>query len=129
MEANVFCYIFATNNNEMRKSFSTNTGTRTSFTGTFVRFGTKVPYKGPPITTLLIKDITNDDGSITEDHVWFSMTSRFENIKDELRDGVKLTFEARIKPYTKGYVNRREWIDERVTDYKLSYPTNIQIVK
>lgn len=113
----------------MRKSFSTNTGTRTSFTGTFVRFGTKVPYKGPPITTLLIKDITNDDGSITEDHVWFSMTSRFENIKDELRDGVKLTFEARIKPYTKGYVNRREWIDERVTDYKLSYPTNIQIVK
>jgi len=113
----------------MRKSFSANNGTRTSFSGTFVRFGVKNAYKGPPITTLLIKDVRSDDGSITEDHIWFSMTSRFENIKDELREGVELTFEARIKPYTKGYVNMREWVDERTIDYKLSYPTNIQIIK
>lgn len=53
----------------MRKIFSKNKGARTSFIGTFVRFGTKNSYKGPPITTLLMKDISNNDGSITEDHV------------------------------------------------------------
>lgn len=113
----------------MRKTFKNNNKVRTSFTGIFVRFGWKNAYKGPPIVTILLKDIENEDGSIKEDHVWFSMTSRFESIKSELKEGVKVSFDARIKPYTKGYVNWREGFDLRSTDYKLSYPTNIKIIQ
>lgn len=102
---------------------------RATFTGTFVRCGIKNGYKGPQ-RTILIKDIKNSHGEIVTDHLWFNLTKGFESI--ELTEGITLKFNARVTEYQKGY---KGWNEHKAmesplqTDYKLSYPTKIQIIK
>ena len=112
----------------MRKQFVENQNLRIKFRGTFIRFGMKNNFKGMPTETLLFKDIRSIDESIYEDHIWFNMTKEFSKIENQLNEGVTVEFDARIKIYIKGYVNRREFIDNRELDYKLSYPTKIKII-
>ena len=45
-----------------------------------------------------------------------------------LKEGASVEFEARIKEYKKGYVNKRIGVNQRKIDYKLSHPTKIKIV-
>lgn len=111
----------------MRKQFAKNQDLRIKFKGTFIRFGMKNNFKGMPTETLLFKDVRSIDESIDEDHIWFNMTKEFDKIKNQLKEGVTVEFDARIKKYIKGYVNYRKYIDEREIDYKLSYPTKIKI--
>jgi hypothetical protein len=108
----------------MRKQFVENQNLRIKFIGTFIRFGMRNNFKGMPMETLLFKDIRSIDESIYEDHVWFNMTKEFNKIETQLKEGVIVEFDTRIK----GYVNRRELIDNREIDYKLSYPTKIRII-
>jgi hypothetical protein len=65
-------------------------------------------------------------GKLVADHAWFSLTKGFERLN--LTPDTKVTFDARIKEYHKGYVNRRYGIDNRKKDYRLSHPTNVSIV-
>lgn len=44
-----------------------------------------------------------------------------------LAAGDVVEFDARVRPYVKGYVNRREYIDEREIDFKLGYPTRVSV--
>jgi hypothetical protein len=60
------------------------------------------------------------------DHLWFAYTKTFQAV--ELRPGALVEFEARIKQYTKGYVNKKYGIDQREIDYKLSHPTKVRVV-
>ena len=112
----------------MRNQFAENQDLRLKFNGTFIRFGMKNNFKGMPTETLLFKDVRSIDESIYEDHIWFNMTKEFGKIENQLKEGVIVEFEARIKMYIKGYVNKREYIDNREIDYKLSYPTKIKII-
>ena len=57
------------------------------------------------------------------DHIWFCVGKRLASL--DLKEGDKVSFEARVGSYEKGYVNYREYIDERETDYKLNNPTKI----
>jgi hypothetical protein len=61
------------------------------------------------------------------DHQWFAYTKGFE--KALLKEGVTIEFDARVKIYKKGYVNRQLSINHQHTDYKLSHPTNIQVIQ
>ena len=40
-----------------------------------------------------------------------------------------IEFEARVKEYRKGYINKSLTINQSKTDYKLSHPTKIKEVK
>ena len=109
----------------MRKKLQSLNGKRLKFIGVFERYGTKSNWHGFPETTILIKDIylsTASKENIVADHLWFSMTKGFEKLGN-LTCGDIICFEARTTTYTKGYVNYREGIDERRTDYRLSRPT------
>lgn len=109
----------------MRKKLQSINGKRLKFIGVFERYGTKSKWHGFPETTILIKDIylsTASKENIVADHVWFSMTKGFEKLGN-LTCGDIICFEARTTPYIKGYVNYREGIYERRTDYRLSRPT------
>ena len=59
------------------------------------------------------------------DHLWFNNTKAFQAVNLEAGDVVE--FDARVKPYEKGYKGRREYVDKPITiDYKLSWPTKVE---
>ncbi len=111
----------------MRKKLARDEGERKRFRATFERVGKKVNYKGYSEDTILLKNIidivTNQQ---VADHLWFSYTKGFEGV--DLKEGAVLEFEARVKEYTKGYVNKSLKINDRKQDYKLSHPTKIKKV-
>lgn len=111
----------------MRKQLEKQNNVRSSFTGVFERFGTKTNYHGFPEKTLLLKNIRNAEDKIICDHLWFNYTKQFQALGD-LEQGIVVKFDARIKEYLKGYVDRRKFIDEETFDYKLSYPTKVSVI-
>jgi len=97
------------------------------FRAKFIRLGKKTNFKGFSEETILLSDITSlENGKIVADHIWFGYTKTFQSV--ELRPGVGVEFEARVKQYTKGYVNKKYGINQRELDYKLSHPTKVKLV-
>jgi len=112
----------------MRKELAKEEGTRKKFRAVFARLGKKTSYKGYREDTILLTAITDvTTNKIVADHLWFSFTKGFENI--QFSPGVQLEFEARVKGYAKGYVNSKYQINKTTTDYKLSHPTKIILIK
>ena len=108
----------------MRKKLAEESGKRKKFRAVFDRTGKKINYKGYSEDTLLLKQIVDvESNKLVADHVWFSFTKGFEKIS--LTNGVQIEFEARVKEYRKGYVNKNHKINNRSTDFKLSHPTKI----
>jgi hypothetical protein len=111
----------------MRKELATEEGKRKKFKAVFERVGKKVNYKGYSEETILLKNIIDlNINKIVADHVWFSYTQGF--IKASLQPEDVIEFEARVKEYRKGYVNRNYKINNSKTDFKLSNPTKIKKV-
>ena len=98
------------------------------FTGVFSKYGIKSNYKGPSTDTLLLTNIRDNQSTLITDHLWFNLTKGFEKL-GTLRQGDIIQFEARVKKYKKGYVNRQAGIDDSKVDYKLSHPTKIGKIK
>lgn len=112
----------------MRKELSTREGVRQKFRAVFSRIGKKTNYKGYLEDTILLNDVREvETNQLVADHLWFSYTKSFEKVL--LSEGTVIEFEARVKEYTKGHVNKRYNIDKRKTDYKLSHPTKIMMVE
>lgn len=109
----------------MRKQLKMIENQRMVFVGVFERYGTKTNWNGYPENTILLKDVKNSIGKIVSDHLWFSLTKGFQNL-EKLEVGDIVQFQARVKPYIKGYVNNINYIDEREIDYKLSHPSKIK---
>lgn len=111
----------------MRKELSKEEGKRKKFTAVFVRLGKKAGYRGPSVETILLQHITDaETGQVVADHLWFTLSKGFKDVINT--QGVTIEFEARVKIYTKGYVNRQLKINHRKEDYKLSHPTRIKII-
>jgi hypothetical protein len=102
---------------------------RGRFRGTFARMGSKHAYRGPDLPTVLLQTIIEvQTGRVVSDHLWMNYTEGFKAIAP-LVEGDVIEFEARVKPYEKGYKGRREEVWKPVTiDYKLSHPTRIRKV-
>jgi len=118
----------------MRQELKLIDGLRKQFTGTFVRYGKKTGFKGYPLTTILLSNVVCTASSkINCDHLWFNLTKEFDNIK--LVEGDTVMFDARVKEYTKGYKGHRydddDYMNEHPieSDYKLSHPTKIKLIK
>ena len=100
-------------------------GIRATFSGIVERYGTKSSY-GHPKPTLLLKDIKDGGGMIVTEHLWFNLTQGFAKLGLQPGDAVK--FDARVKPYIKGYRGYRDDVYDKPIeeDYKLSHPTNLR---
>lgn len=120
----------------MRKDLKILDGERLTFTGTFVRFGKKGRFRPKKVgdewidydETVLLQNIRNREGRAVTDHLWFNYTKGFAGLGD-LHEGDVIQFDARVKPYVKGYVNHRDYIDDREVDYKLSHPTRFLLLE
>ncbi len=111
----------------MRKELSKSKNERKKFSAIFSRIGSKKNYKGFSESTVLLTSITDlETNQKVADHLWFSLTKGFEEsgIK-EGKEGTVIEFEARVKEYKKGYVNRSLGMNKKTVDYKLSHPTKI----
>ena len=109
----------------MRRELAKDEGQRKKFKAVFSRLGKKTGYTGYSEETILLTKIEDmETGKVVADHVWFRYTKGFE--KASLTEGAIVAFEARIKEYTKGYVNRQYKINNKSVDYKLSHPTKIK---
>ncbi|MBD2409496.1 hypothetical protein FACHB389_10700 [Nostoc calcicola FACHB-389] len=97
---------------------------RVRFRAKFEELGCRDNYHGYPETTILLVDICRlDTMQQVIDHQWFVFGKRFESLN--LQPGDVIEFDALVVPYSKGYVNFREYVDQQKTDYKLSRPTKI----
>ena len=101
---------------------------RHTFTATFERTGYKtkdVRYATYYQPTLLVNDVTDEQGKVLTDHLWFNYTLGFQKL-GHLEKGDRLQFDGRITTYTKGY---QGWDAELSaehpieTDYKIERPT------
>jgi hypothetical protein len=111
----------------MRRKLGKEEGVRKKFTAVFSRTGKKTNFKGYSEDTLLLIDVK--DALTNEpvcDHIWFTYSRTFDEAR--LRVGMKISFEARVKSYTKGYVNKALAVDRKTTDYKLSHPTKVVVI-
>lgn len=111
----------------MRKDLRKLEGTRQRFSGVFVCYGSRPGYRSAnPRPTVLIRKIqTEPNGKHVTDHAWFDLTKGFRKL-GELSEGDRIAFDARVRPYVKGYVNYRRGIDDRRVDYRLSHPSKVQ---
>lgn len=109
----------------MRVALQETDGIRDTFVGTVARYG----GKGRGKYTILITDVhRKSDGEYITDHLWFNLTKGFKSLR--LDPGEKVQFDARSKPYEKGYKGRKKTINKPVrTDYKLSHPSKVCRVK
>ncbi len=78
------------------------------------------------MTVLLNNIIDVESGKIVTDHLWFAYTAGFE--KAGIKEGCEVEFEARVKAYNKGYVNKKIGVNNKRSDFKLSHPTKIKIL-
>ena len=112
----------------MRKRLSEDAGLRKRFSAVVERFGKKINYKGYSEETILLKEIRDvESQEMVADHLWFTFSLAFQKAK--ISEGCTIEFDARVKDYTKGYINRKVGINNRKTDFKLSNPTKIRILQ
>ena len=82
-----------------RQELQNRDGTRFRCRATVDRFGTKSAFQGPPIPTILLRNVTDEAGTLLTDHLWFTC-GRWSA---DLAIGDNFEFDARVAEYTKGY--------------------------
>ena len=113
-----------------RKELAKIQNNRKTFIGIFERCGTKTNWHGFPEKTILLTDIKDSIGNKVTGHIWFNITKGFEQL-GELKQGDVVQFDARVKPYFKGYNGYKEeirWEKPIEKDYKLNNPTKIKVL-
>jgi len=111
----------------MRKKLIGSEGKRKKFKAIFSRLGKKINFKGYSEETILLRNVIDTEtNEMITDHLWINFTKAFE--KFVLTEGVIIEFEARVKKYSKGYVNARFGIDNSKKDFKLSHLTKVRII-
>ena len=111
----------------VRKGLSAYNDERRRFRGEVARFGKKVNFKGYSEETILLRNIVDiETNDVVTDHVWFTYSKGFDDAK--VRQGDRIEFDARVKSYKKGYVNKLIKGTKQTVDFKLSHPTKIAVV-
>jgi hypothetical protein len=98
---------------------------RLRFSAIFSRYGSKANWKGYAETTLLLTDLRFEDGSPATDHIWITESKESKRL-GPLHAGQKLSFEARIGKYEKGYTYKGQALTPVRSDFKLNRLTKIR---
>lgn len=106
----------------MREELAKRAGLRGLFRCRVGRFGKRKAYKGPPIETVLVRNVRDGRGDEVTDHLWFDVGKQMRELN--LHPGDEIEFEARVATYEKGYKGRRQDDDlpQPQRDYELKFP-------
>jgi hypothetical protein len=108
----------------MKEKLKNNDNKKFLFSATVSKFGLKSNRYRLNTLTILLVDIKFEDGNFACDHSSFTVRKTMGKLN--LNAGDKITFEAKISKYTKGYTNYYNGIEEYYTDLKLNRPTKIK---
>ena len=99
-------------------------GERKRFRAQVEDFG--IGHRAKRAETILLIDVCRTDApnAIVADHIWFRKGPQFTGVSI----GDVIEFDAEVEQYEKGYMNFRLGIDETTVDYRLSKPSNVQVV-
>jgi hypothetical protein len=113
----------------MRDKLKEIDGKRLRVRATFERFGTKTAFKGPPLETILLKDVAcAATGACLTEHLWFTSGKTWRALG--LTPGAVVEFDARVSEYLKGYKGRRDDVCKPLElDYRLERPTKARLVQ
>lgn len=100
----------------MRDKLKALEGIRGIFTGEYIKVSGKKEHTGTG-PAVLLRNVKDQNGQLLTDHIWVNYNQAFEDL--QLQEGDTIIFMARVGKYTKGKGNRIE-------DYKLHYPSQIQ---
>lgn len=112
----------------MREELAKLGNRRAKFRGTFSRYGVKSGWMGRTEKTALLRNITDSRGRLVADHLWFNWTKGFAQLS--LDPGDVIEFNARVRPYWKGYKGSR--VGDRPPlemDYRLSHPNHFRCLR
>lgn len=98
---------------------------RIRFRGTFKKYSLKPAYKGLPLETFLLLNVSLVSGEMVTDHLWMNLTKGFREL-GSIYPGDIVAFDARVDYYYKGYEG--EDMPQEL-DYKLSRPTKVTLLK
>lgn len=109
----------------MREELKKLYGRRLRFEALVERFGSKSSFRGPPVETVLLRDVRRiDTGELVTDHLWWARGKWAE----ALEPGQVIEFDARVDSYLKGYFGRREEVyAPPQRDYRLVRPTRVAV--
>ena len=111
----------------MTKELKKLDGQRGLFISTFVRNGLKNGFKGAPLPTILLKDVRSvSENKLMCDHLQINKTKALAAL--DLFAGLQLQFAARVKQYSKGYQGKKDIKKGIKQDFKLSHPTQIEVL-
>ena len=98
---------------------------RHRFTATVGGFGTKRGYQGRRLDTVLLRDV-RCDGDVVTDHLWMTCGKWSE----QLEEGMRISFDARVDSYLAGYRGRRDDYDlpPPRMDYTVKRPTRLRVL-
>jgi hypothetical protein len=57
----------------VREALKAQEGIRGTFSGTVDRFGTKSAFRGPPLPTVMLREVKDASGKIVADHLWMTV--------------------------------------------------------
>lgn len=90
------------------------------------------PVVLPPVKTFCLADIQNVEGIVLADHLWLNWRQTFSTL-GELQEGQVVEFVATVTEYEKRrYRGNRKQVAHSGnggTDYRLSYPANVRVIK
>ena len=90
----------------MRKLLKQQMGRRGEFRATAAQFGTKSAFRGPDLSTMMLKDVKDETGQIVTDHLWMTVGKQLSRLNVQV--GEEIVFVARVTRYEKGYKGSRE---------------------
>lgn len=110
----------------MRKELKPFLDKKVKVVGTLDKYGLKSKYRGGDTITLLLKDIRIElEGKTIEtEHAWLSAGKWFE--KANLTVGSQVEMNCHVKEYIKGYVDHRNFVDERHVDIGINRASQIK---
>jgi hypothetical protein len=108
----------------MRTELGKFDGQRKRFRARVEEFGTG--HSSSRKETILLVEVrcTDDLDAVVADHIWLKKSASFRGVSI----GDVIEFYAEVEQYEKGYTNFRQGINETTVDYRLSKPSNVQVV-
>lgn len=113
----------------MRKHLKKYIDQKFKFQAEFKRYGLKSNYIGGDTATMLLLDVKTSpkvNEEIFLEHFWANVGKTLA--RKNIREGAKISFNAWIRDYKKGYVNLKQGINEQRKDFTLKRLSKIKII-
>lgn len=114
----------------MRNELRAYEGQRMVFTGVVCRIGSRRPFRGSrkKLSTILLRDVKNEEGEIITDHIWLDLTPPFVVVHPRYGDIIKFT--GVVESYVRGISSIHNFYNtgKMSLDYTIHHINDISVI-